>query len=369
MLNEYRKNIDEIDKKLVKLFEERMDTAKKVGEYKKARNMDVLNSAREAEVLKSRVSLLENKDYAPYAEDFFEHIMSLSRKLQSGIVKNYEDAPSVCYCGDPGCYAEEAGAKFFGEGAKLYGTTSFAEVFKTVETGGVEYGVLPIENTSTGFIRDVLDLLATYNCNIVGETAISIRHCLLGIEGSKLCDIREIYSHEQGISQSSEFLSELTNVKTIPYINTATSAKYVANSGDKTKAAIASERAAILYGLAVLKKNINQKTINTTRFIIISKENTQIKDADKISVAFRLEHKSGSLCRVLSHFSGAGLNLMHIESRPLVDKNYEYLFHVDFSGNLSQECVQEALGKVKGECTMLKVFGNYKSCKQEGAGE
>ena len=280
-----------------------------------------------------------------------------------------ENGVKVCYCGDPGCYAEEAGVKFFGENASFSGTTSFAEVFKTVETGGAKYGVLPIENTSTGYIRDVLDLMSLYNCSIVGETAISIRHCLLGIEGSRVEDIKEIYSHEQGISQSAEFLSELENVKTIPYVNTATSAKYVAKNGDKTKAAIASERAAKLYGLSVLKKNINQKTINTTRFIIISKENRGVTNADKISVAFRLEHKSGSLCRALSHFSDAGLNLIHIESRPLAHKNYEYLFHVDFSGNLDEDGVKKALEKVKKECTMLKVFGNYKAYKGEGAEE
>lgn len=367
MLEKLRKQIDETDKELVRLFEKRMDIAKKVGEYKKEHNMDILNAAREEEVLKSRTALLKNKEYSDYAEDFFKHTMALSRKLQSKIFDCEEKTASVVYCGDAGCYAEEAGDKFFCGKAELFGTRSFDEVFKTVETGGAEFGVLPVENTSTGFIRDVLDLLAVYNCNIVGETEISIHHCLLGLNKAKLSDICEIYSHEQGLAQSSEFLSELENVKTIPYINTATSAKYVAEAGDVSKAAIASERAAKLYGLKILQANINKKNINTTRFIIISKNPCTEKNADKISVAFRLEHKSGSLCRVLSHFSNAGLNLLHIESRPLSDKNYEYLFHVDFSGNLNEGEVKRALSMVKQECTMLKVFGNYASFKEKAA--
>ncbi len=369
MLDELRQNIDRIDKELVKLFEERMDTAKKVAEYNLANNIEVLNSSGEAEVLKSRVELLNNRDYSKYTEEFFSHLMSLSRELQSKLINESIDAPKVAYCGDPGCYAEEAGYKYFKKNADLVGTTSFSEVFKLVETGSAEFGVLPIENTSTGFIRDVLDLLAQYNCNIVGETAISIRHCLLGVKDADIIDVREIYSHEQGLAQSSEFLSEMPDVKTIPYINTATSAKFVAKAGDKSKAAIASARAAELYGLEILKKNINKKSINTTRFIIISKKSFNNSFADKISVAFCLEHKSGSLCRVLSHFSNAGLNLMHIESRPLSDKNYEYLFHVDFSGNLQEESVKSALLKVNDECSMLKVFGNYLSCKNEGLDE
>lgn len=365
MLDKLRKDIDRIDKELVRLFEERMDTAKKVGEYKKENNIDILNSKREAEVLKNRVGLLENKDYEKYTEDFFENIMMLSRNLQSTIVNNNQSTKKVVYCGDAGCYAEEAGVKYFGENADIFGTTSFSEVFKTVETGGADFGVLPIENTSTGYIRDVLDLLAKYNCSIAGETELSIRHCLLGTQDAKVSDALEIYSHEQGLQQSQEFLSELSGVKTIPYINTATSAKLVASLNDKTKMAIASERAGKLYGLKVLKKNINQKTINTTRFIIITKQRVVSADCDKISVAFCLEHKSGSLCRVLTHFSDAGLNLLHIESRPLPNKNYEYLFHVDFSGSLLSEDVKKALSLVKAECTMLKVFGNFKSYKSE----
>ena len=367
MLNELRGRIDELDKEIVSLFEQRMDAARQVGEYKRENGMQTLVPGREDEVLKSRVAMLENKEYSRYTEQLFKELMSLSRELQESRGKAVNASRRAVYCGEPGCYAEEAGDRFFAGSADLKSVHSFSEVFKTVEAGGAEYGILPIENTSTGFIRDVLDLLAEYNCCICGETAITVRHCLLGVRGAHLSDIREVYSHQQGLEQSSEFLDTLPGIKRIPYINTATSARYVAEQADITKAAVAGERAGELYGLDILKKGINQKLINSTRFIIIGKKPYEGADADKVSIAFTLEHRAGTLYRALSHFSAAGLNLLHIESRPLSDKNFEYLFHVDFEGNLRSSRVKDALHAVGGECSILKIFGSYRSINGGGA--
>ncbi len=366
-LDELREKINQTDWELVKLFEKRMDLCRAVGEYKRANGLPVLNQARENEVIKTRQSWLENPDYAESAEELFTCVMGLSRKLQHQRVyaRKLECAepvahPRVVYCGVPGCYAEEAAKKYFDHQQDMLSCESFAEVFEILRRGQADYGVVPVENTSTGAIDDVLDLLAGGGLFIVGQTVLEINHCLLGACGAKISDIREVYSHPQGLAQSKEYLDTLTQAKKIPYYNTAAAAKLVSETKDKTKAAVASEYAADLYSLEVLARGINRRENNHTRFAVIGRALEIPKDADTVSIAFTLPHKSGTLKRVLSEFAQARLNLLHIESRPLADKNFEYLFFIDFSGNLKNPEVLDALEKVRDECLTLLVLGNFK---------
>ena len=374
-LSKLSSRIDEIDGELLKLFLERMDISSAVADYKRSTGMAVLDPVREKQVLKDKTDRLFDKSKENEVYEFFSSIMSISRDRQNRELhrrntrriedmlkpKAHVDDPVVAYFGTEGSYSEEAAIEYFGEDAKRFNAKNFEDAFLSLKDDKADYAVLPIENSYTGTISDVIDLLADYNYYIVGEAAIPIRHCLLGLPGASVGDIRHIYSHEQGIMQSMDFLKTLKDVEWDTYFNTARSAKMVAESGDKTKAAIASRRSARLYGLDILAEDINNSNKNTTRFIVVSKAPELDKDCDKISAAFTLPHESGELHRVLACFARGGLNLLKIESRPLPDRNFEYKFFVDYVGNLLDEDVRRITNGVIEGTSEFELLGNYKA--------
>ncbi len=372
MLNKYRKQIDKIDTKFVKLFEKRMDVAKKVGEFKKQRNMEIFVAEREKTILEKRAAQVKNPEYKKYAMDFFENVMRISRSLQSKIV--YKEIHSeieaadfngenlkVAYPGIAGSYSGEALKTFFPNAKNVINTVTFNDVAELVSKGDVDYGVLPFENNSSGAIADTLDLIISHKLRISGELSIDINHCLLGTQDCEISNIEEIYSHNQGFLQSKAYLGTLGDVKCIPLDNTAFAAKFVAESKNKAKAAIASRLAGETYGLKVLKENINENSSNSTRFVIVSNKLTGGADCDKISAIFTTRHKSGALCDVLSVFAQNSINISHIESRPLKERNFEYVFHIDFEGNLADENVTSTISQVQSLGAEFTVLGNYKS--------
>lgn len=372
MLNKYRKQIDKIDTKFVKLFEKRMDVAKNVGEYKRERNMAIFVADREKAILEKRTAQVKNPEYKKYAVDFFENVMRISRSLQSKIIGveqktnieivDFDDENlKVAYPGIAGSYSGEALKLFFKNAKNVINTATFDEVAELVSKGDVDYGVLPFENNSSGAIADTLDLIISHKLHIAGELSIDIKHCLLGVQDCEISDIEEIYSHNQGFLQSKAYLDTLVDVKCVPLDNTAFAAKFVAESKDKTKAAIASRLAGETYGLKVLKENINENSCNSTRFVIISNKLTGGANCDKISAIFTTRHKSGALCDVLAVFAQNAINISHIESRPLKERNFEYVFHIDFEGNLSDENVISTMSQVQGLGAEFTVLGNYKS--------
>lgn len=375
-LLELREEIDRIDQKLLPLLEARLDVAQKVGEYKKEHGLSIYNGEREQQVIKSRRETVSNPEYADYAEDFFETVMSLSRRLQGRITaaanlkmgqeRGPAKHPRLCYPGVRGSYSEEALGRFFGNTEHAVSTETFAGVADMLLRGQADYGILPVENSSTGAIDDVLDLLAEKKLSIVGEEKLKVEHCLLGVPGSEISDIREIYSQQQGFYQSGAFLETLPGVRQIPLCNTAVAAKYVAEQKDKSMAAIASKRTAALYGLKVLAQGINAQSRNTTRFIIVSAAQEIWPDANQVSLMLTLPHRSGTLCHVLRCFADQGLNLLHIESRPLPGRNFEYRFYIDFEGALRDETVRRALEELAGFCLELHVLGNYRGSRPVG---
>ncbi len=372
MLNKYRKQIDKIDTKLTKLFEKRMDVAKKVGEYKRERNMEIFVAEREKAILKKRTAQVENYEYKKYAEDFFENVMRISRDLQSKIVaketKDYIETANfndemlrVAYPGIAGSYSGEALKVFFPNVKNVINTDTFNEVADMVSKGEIDFGVLPFENNSSGAIADTLDLIISHKLHIAGELSIDIKHCLLGTQDCEIDDIDEIYSHNQGFLQSKAFLDTLGDVKCVPLDNTAFAAKFVAESKNKTKAAIASRLAGETYGLKILKENINENSSNSTRFVIVSNKLTSGEACDKISAIFTTRHKSGALCDVLAVFAHNAINISHIESRPLKERNFEYVFYIDFDGNLRDKNVVSTISQVQSLGAEFTVLGNYKS--------
>ncbi len=375
-LDRLREEIDCIDKDLVKLIERRLAVAKSIGQYKKDRGLRILDPNRELEVIAKNLKHVESLDAEEYVQEILEKLMSVSRKAQSEVVID-EDTPLdeiigdvvlgdkvidpiVAFGGIKGSYGEQAVIQHFGTEVKELSFKTFNEVVAAVLSGEADYGVLPMENTSTGNILDVERLLENNQIYIAGEEIVEVAHCLLGL--GKLEDIKTVYSHVQGFLQSSDFLKE-HNFKEIPYFNTAISAKFVAESGDKTLGAIASKRAAEVYGLKVLKEHINFNSDNFTRFIIIRRVLELDSSCNKVSVQVILEDKEGSLLKVIKSITENRLNMVKIASRPIIGKPFEYIFSIDFNGNIKDKNVKQALKEIKEQSVLMSFKGNYKEVR------
>lgn len=372
-LSDYRKEIDEIDEELVSLFERRMNVVKKVAQYKKDNDLEVFHKDRENIVFEKAVSCLKDKSYTDEVIKFINATMEIGKGVQQRIIseaKKFADieikreevdvTKKVGFPGVAGSFTEEAAIKFFGKDCHRISYEDFEDVCIALKNGEIEYGILPIENSSTGAVSDTYDLLRKYGFFITGEECIKIQQNLVGIEGAKLDDIEEVYSHSQGIRQCSEFLKENGEWMLIPFHNTATSAKHVKDLMDKSKAAIASKNAAKIYGLSVIEEGINNQKDNHTRFIIITREPKVSKYADKISVVFSLEDEAGTLYRLLSHFAENNINMIKIESRPMKSTSWKYFLYVDFEGDIASEEVTKAIRLIEKNSAYFKLLGAYK---------
>lgn len=266
----------------------------------------------------------------------------------------------IGYQGVKGSFSEEAMIEFFGENQEAVNYEKFEDVFIGLANKQIDYGILPFENSCTGAITAVYDLLSKYGFYIVGEECIKIKQNLVGIKGTKIEDIEEVYSHPQGFEQSKVFLKEHDNFKLVYYYNTAISAKHVSNLKDRSKAAIASSRAAKIYGLEVIEKEINDNESNNTKFVIISKSLELSKDCNKMTVTFSLDNKAGTLYNLLGHFAKNQINMVKVESRPSKSNLWEYVLYVDLEGNIKDENVKDAINTIEKECKYFKLLGCYK---------
>ena len=372
-LLELRNQIDVIDSQIVELFEKRMDICKGVAQYKIENGKKVFDRQREQEKL-AKVKALTHNDFNSHGvEELFEQIMSMSRKLQYqllaengsqgklpfiGVDELDTKRARVVFQGADGAYSQMAMNYFFGNQVTSFHVDTFREAMGAIEEGAADFAVLPIENSTAGVVSEIYDLLSEYENYIVGEQIIKIEHCLLGVPGSRIEDIKTVYSHPQSLMQSSQYLEE-HNWQLISMQNNAFAAKKVADEKDGSQAAVASAYAAQVYGLEILKKGINQLEDNSTRFIIVTNQRIFRKDANKISICFQIPHMSGSLYHMLSHFIYNNLNMTKIESRPMPDRNWEYRFFIDFEGNLADGAVKNALRGLREEARNLRILGNY----------
>lgn len=372
-LLELRNQLDKIDAQIVELYENRMELCKQVAEYKISTGKKVFDKQREAEKLATVKSLTHNDFNAHGIQELFEQIMSMSRKLQYGLLAEHgsmgklpfigvdelESAKArVVFQGAEGAYSQAAMMKYFGDKVNSFHVDSFRDAMGAIEEGSADFAVLPIENSTAGIVNEIYDLLVEFENYIVGEQIIEIEHCLLGVPGSRIQDIKKVYSHPQSLMQSAKYL-ETKDWQQISMQNNAFAARKVAEENDMTQAAIAGEHAAGIYGLEVLEKGVNQSDTNSTRFIIVTNQKIFKKDASKISICFELPHKSGSLYHMLSHFIYNNLNMTKIESRPIEDQNWEYRFFIDFDGNLADSAVKNALRGLREEAKNMKILGNY----------
>jgi len=371
-LLESRNKIDEVDKKIVELFETRMKLAMDIANYKRSVGKPIFDAVREEEKIKSLTALTDNDFNKKAIGDLFKQIMSLSRRLQYTLLDNLESLGAqdtdailttkdtkVAFFGEIGSYTEQAMLEHFEGEVQGISKNTFKEVMQCVKDGDVDFGVLPIENSSTGTITDIFDLLAEYDNFIVGEHVVKIEHYLWGIQGAKLTDIKKVYSHPQPLLQCSEFLKGYPDMKKIEWGSTSGCARLVLEEQDITQAAIASKRAGESLGLSVLQSKINNEDSNSTRFIIISKKKMFVKDAVRTSICLELPHKSGSLYHTLSHFIYNNVNMTKVESRPINGKAFAYRFFIDIEGSLDAPAIKNALHCIKEEAIELKILGCY----------
>ncbi len=372
-LSQLRQQIDTIDRQIVNLYEERMDVSRQVAEYKIETGKKVFDKQREQEKIADVKALTHNDFNSHGVEELFEQIMSMSRKLQYqllaahgsegrlpfiGVEELETDCARVVYQGAEGSYSQAAMRRFFGENVNAFHVETFRDAMSAIDEGSADFAVLPIENSTAGIVNEIYDLLVEFENYIVGEQVIPIEHCLLALPGTKMEEIKRVYSHPQSLMQSARYLAD-HDWQQISMQNNAFAALKVAKEKDKTQAAIASEYAGETYGLEILEKGINDSDSNSTRFIIVTNQKIFRKNANKISLCLEIPHKSGSLYHILSHFIYNNLNMTKIESRPIPDRNWEYRFFIDFEGNLADSAVKNALRGLREEARSMKILGNY----------
>ena len=372
-LLESRKEIDEIDDSIIRLFEKRMEVCKNVAEYKLRTGKPVLDRQRELDKIATLKTKASDDFYAHGVEELFEQIMAMSRKMQYKLLNEEgvnndigfdivdklptEDA-TVVYQGIPGAYSQQAATEYFGDKVNYINVTTFREAMKYVRDGKADYAVLPFENSSAGIVTDVYDLLVEFENYIVDSFDVKISHCLSAVKGTTLETIKEVYSHPQALMQSSKFIDEYGWNK-VNCANTAIAAQIISQEKDNTRACIASKNAAKLYGLEVLAEDVNQSSINTTKFIIVSRRKIARREANNICISFEMPHESGSLYTMLSHIIYNDLNMTRIESRPVPGKKWEYRFYVEFEGKSDQPGVVNALSGINAEALNMQILGNY----------
>ena len=375
-LNEIRKEIDAIDSELVELYKKRMSLAANVAEYKKANNMPVLDSSRERALL-NKVSELSGEEFEEYTRTLYSTILDLSRSYQhkilgntsalySSIEKAVENTPkifpecaSVACQGVEGAYSQMAAEKLFRLPTITY-FSNFNAVFTAIEAKMCRYGILPIENSTAGSVKQVYDLMKEHNFKIVRSVRVKVDHNLLAKKGTKLTDIKEIFSHEQAINQCQKFLSTLScDVKITRVENTAKAALMVATSERNDVASLSSHFCKEQYGLDVIEKNVQDNANNQTRFICITKELEVYPGADKTSLMLVTPHKPGSLYKILSRFNSLGINLLKLESRPIPDSNFEFMFYFDLEASVYSDRLKQLISELEQVCEEFTYLGTY----------
>ena len=374
-LNELRNEINQIDDELLKLFLRRMEVTDQVADYKREHNLPIYQPQREREVLK-KVAEQAGDEKSAYARVLFSMLMELSKSSQNkrtgrelelhrriaeaieNTPKLFPRSPMVACQGVEGANSQIACEKMFQNPFILY-FKSFESVFSAIEQGLCQYGILPIENSTAGSVKKVYDLMIRHNFSIVRTFRLKIDHNLLAKPGVKLGDIKEIYSHEQALNQCSSFLETLTGVKLIAVENTAVAAKMVAESDRTDIAAISSRSCMELYGLANLAPSIQDKDNNRTRFICISKNLEIYPGADKTSIMMILPHRPGALYRVLARLYVLGINVTKLESRPIPDRDFEFMFYFDLDTSIYSEEFVQLMCELDELCEEFRYLGSY----------
>ena len=374
-LDQLREQIDEIDDSLVSLFCQRMKVAEQIAGYKQSHHIPVYVPGREREKLMD-VAQKAGPEMASYTRVLYSMLFELSRSHQSKIShkqtplhrrivqaieqtpKLFPQAPCVACQGVEGAFSQIACEKIFKSPFIMY-FKNFESVFSAIENGLCQYGVLPLENSTAGSVKQVYDLMIRRNFSIVRTFRLKVDHSLLVKPGTTLDQVREIYSHEQALGQCSDFLAGLPNVKVIAVENTAVAAKMVSESPRSDVAALSSRTCAELYGLQVLASGVQDRGNNRTRFICISKNLEIYPGADKTSIMMVLPHRPGSLYRVLARLYALGINVTKLESRPIPDRDFEFMFYFDLETSIYSDEFVQLMCELDDLCEEFQYLGSY----------
>ncbi len=373
-IKELRNRIDGIDDKILALFLERMDLSLDVVKYKMEHGLPVVNKEREREILRDIKAKAGDRE--EYAYQLFIKLMELSkasqREVMTGdtkVAKAIEKAllpaervfpklGTIACQGVEGANSQIAADKLLPRGDIMYVKT-FEAVFDAVENGYTQFGILPIENNTHGSVRKVYELLQKKHFHIVRATSLNIRHELLVKPGTKLEDIKVIHSHEQAIGQCSKFLATLpSSVKIESCPNTAMAAKEVSIS-DGTLAAIASHDCRDLYGLEILRDDIQDNDNNYTKFILIEKDLAIYAGSNRISIIISCANTPGSLGDILAMFASHGVNMLKLESCPVTGRNFEFIFYIELDASVREDGVVPMLEELERTCDSFTFLGNY----------
>jgi chorismate mutase/prephenate dehydratase len=369
-LETLRQELDDLDSELVDLLARRLKAVERVAAVKSRTNVplrDVLRESRQVARLAERARALGLDEL--FVVRIFREIVDFSVRTQEvhlGMsARGDGNRPvTVVFQGAEGAFSHIAGRRFFAprQGPVTYrGLPTFRGILEEVRAGAADYAMLPIENTTSGSVHDAYDALSHTDLAIVGEEVLRIELCLVGVADMPLEQLRKIYSHPQALSQCTAFLASMPQCTIESFTDTAMSVERVKAEHDPTHASIASAEAASLHGLHVLRRDIANHRENYTRFLVIARE-VEPWDARvscKTSVMFVTPHERGALLACLNVLAGHGLNLTKLESRPRPGRPFEYLFYVDFEGNVTDPSVQRALDEISGLTLSLKIFGSY----------
>ena len=355
-LEKARIEIDEIDAEMAALFVRRMRAAEAICAYKTAHGLPILDEKREQAVLKSRAPLVEDEILRGYYMDYLKEVMSISRTYQSRL----QSGLRVAYSGVAGAFAHIATEKLFPE-AKKVSYKDFSSAYRAVEDGECDVAVLPVENSYNGEVGQVIDLMFSGSLYVNGMYELPVTQDLLAVPGTSIEDVKQVVSHPQALGQCAEYISKHGFSQT-EYENTALAARYVAQRGDASVAAIASAEAAAIFGLEVIDHDINSSRSNTTRFAIFTRvSNFKAKaDAGVHSILlFTDRNEAGALARAVEVIGNHGFNMRCLRSRPMKDLLWQYYFYVEAEGNVQTErgaTMMEELGEF---CDRLKFAGTY----------
>jgi len=347
-IKDLRRQIDNVDDRILKLLIKRAEIVKKIAELKRKKKLDVFSPEREKEILerikKAGTSILKETDI----ELIFKEIFSVFRSLDTNLY--------VAYLGPEGTFTHLAAVKKFGKKMHYYECESIKDVFDGVEKNNTDFGVVPVENSIEGVVNYTLDMFFDSQLKICSEILLDIHHDLLG--NSSLKKIKRVYSHPQVFAQCRNWLSKnLKNVEFVSCVSTAAAA--LKAKEDIYGACIGSRILASLYHLKILAKNIQDSTFNLTRFLVIAKKDSPPSGKDKTSLLFSVKDKVGALYDALYSFKKYGINLTKIESRPSKRKAWEYYFFVDFEGHRLDKNVEKSLKELEKRCNFVKILGSY----------
>ena len=374
-LSEIRKRIDAIDTQICDLFSQRMQCTHEVAEYKRANNKPVLDRGRERAKLADVASKVP-EPLRDYSQVLFNLIMEISRAQQSAennqdsplagqIARAVSDTPAlfprsafVACQGVEGAYSQHAADRLFKHATINY-FEEFEGVFRAVDQGFCKYGVLPVENSTAGTVNQVYDLMMRHKFSIVRSVRIKVDHNLLALPGAKLEGIRDIYSHQQAINQSRQFLDSLPNVTVHVAENTAAAAKMVAESGRTDVAALSSRSCAELYSLVALARNVQDSDANYTRFACIAKDLEIYPGADRTSLMVVTKNDPGSLYKVLARFYALDINLVKLESRPIPNSDFDFMFYFDIECPVAAPEFASLIASLDDVCEEYRYLGSY----------